>query len=176
MVSSAMASGPYSKTGPATTVHHPNRELASEQLTRGVVALLLIASNVQMNAVTAGGWSAHQGQVPITAFFIHVYAIKLEMVLRWRRGALPVTTAFAVVLGIIDGISITSWFVRAHPGFTQPALPENVVGALCAILVPVQLLLILFAMRAFGEGWNVEEEVPISPYHQSGLGRQPHPA
>lgn len=164
----------YKQTGSPTTIRHPNRDLPSVQLTRGAVTLLLIASIALMIAITAGGWSALEGLVPLNAFFIIVYAILLVMVVRWRRGALPVATAFAIVLAIVDGISITSWFVRDHPGFTPPALPEDVIGALCAILVPVQILLIIFAMRAFGEGWNVEEEVPMSPYHQ--LGRHAHPA
>ena len=34
------------------------------------------------------------------------------------------------------------------------------IGLLCAILVPLQLLLVAFAMRGFQQAWNVEVERP----------------
>jgi hypothetical protein len=34
--------------------------------------------------------------------------------------------------------------------------------------VPVQAVLILFAMRAFAQGWNVEQEVPIDEARSRG--------
>ena len=39
---------------------------------------------------------------------------------------------------------------------------EDLLGLLCAILVPVQILLIVFAMIGFRQAWNVEVE------HESG--------
>jgi hypothetical protein len=36
------------------------------------------------------------------------------------------------------------------------------------LLVPVQVLLILFALSAFAQGWNVEQEVPIEEARRRG--------
>jgi hypothetical protein len=41
----------------------------------------------------------------------------------------------------------------------NPALPPDLLGLLTAILVPVQILLIIVAMRAFSQKWNIEVEV-----------------
>jgi len=45
------------------------------------------------------------------------------------------------------------------------------------ILVPVQLLLIAFAMRGFQQAWNVEVERPMSGQPSGGRGdASPQPA
>ena len=54
-----------------------------------------------------------------------------------------------------------SWFDRNKEGFAATALSATTLGIVCAVLVPVQLLLLYFAMRGFTQGWNVEEERPI---------------
>ncbi len=55
---------------------------------------------------------------------------------------------------------------RDKTGFTDPALPAGVLGLLTLLIVPVQLLLIAFAMRGFQQAWNVEVEVPAGEtYH-----------
>jgi hypothetical protein len=36
------------------------------------------------------------------------------------------------------------------------------------LLVPVQVLLIVFALQAFAQGWNVEQEVPIDEARKRG--------
>ena len=41
----------------------------------------------------------------------------------------------------------------------EPALDPNILGLLTLILIPVQILLIAFSMRAFAQKWNVEIEV-----------------
>jgi hypothetical protein len=42
------------------------------------------------------------------------------------------------------------------------------LGLLTLLLVPVQVLLILFAMLGFSQGWNVEVEVPIEEARRRG--------
>ena len=42
-----------------------------------------------------------------------------------------------------------------------PALPEDLLGLLTIIVIPVQFLLLVVAMIAFNQQWSVEEERPI---------------
>ena len=53
--------------------------------------------------------------------------------------------------------------------FNDTTIDENILGMLTFILVPVQLLLIAFAMRGFQQAWNVEVERPAG-------GAAPQPA
>jgi len=91
---------------------------------------------------------------------------------RWSRGLLPIVAALAVLLLIMvviagTGLSGTSWFDRsqagfgaAHTLFGPKGLSPDVLGLITVLLVPVQALLIVFAMIGFSQGWNVELEVP----------------
>jgi hypothetical protein len=67
------------------------------------------------------------------------------------------------VLLIFAAVSVPGWFARDKPGFDDPALAADVVGILTALLIPLQLLLIGFAMRGFQQAWNVEVERPLEP-------------
>jgi hypothetical protein len=62
------------------------------------------------------------------------------------------------VLLIFAAVAAPAWFDRDRPGFRDPTLDAETLGLLSAILVPVQLLLIAFAMRGFQQRWNVEVE------------------
>jgi hypothetical protein len=59
-------------------------------------------------------------------------------------------------------------------------LPEDLLGLLTLIVVPVQLLLVIVAMIGFNQDWHVEEERPIGgqPLHGEGdrSGAAPAPA
>ena len=79
-------------------------------------------------------------------------------VLRWSRGVLPVASALAIILLIFAAVSAPLWFDRDKSGFTSPALDESMLGMLTFLLIPLQLLLIAFAMRGFRQAWNVEVE------------------
>ena len=94
-------------------------------------------------------------------FIIAVYIAMLFQAIRWSRGSLPVSGAFAVIVAILALVSAPSWFDRTKAGFTATGLSATTLGIVCAVLVPVQLLLLFFAMRGFTQGWNVEEERPI---------------
>lgn len=42
------------------------------------------------------------------------------------------------------------------------------LGLVTVLIAPVQVLLIVFGMRAFSQGWNVEVEVPIEEARRRG--------
>jgi hypothetical protein len=42
------------------------------------------------------------------------------------------------------------------------------LGLITLLIAPVQVLLILFAMRGFSQGWNVEVETPIDKLRGGG--------
>jgi hypothetical protein len=144
-------------------VEHPNRKKASSKATRAVVVLLLLASAALVAVITIGGWDALEGAKAVQIGYIVVYLVIAFFVLRWNRGVLPLAAALAIVLLIFAAVSTPAWFDRDQPGFTDPALDEGILGLLTAILVPVQLLLIAFAMRGFAQAWNVEVEREREP-------------
>jgi hypothetical protein len=139
-------------------IEHPNREKASSKAVRAVVVLLLLVSMFLLLVVTIGGWGYLQGAQIMQALWIVVYGVLTVMVVRWSRGVLPLIAALAMVLLIFAAIATPGWFNRDSVGFAQPAVNSDVLGLLCALLIPVQALLIGFAMRGFSQSWNVEVE------------------
>ena len=101
-------------------------------------------------------------------------------VFRWARGMLPIAAGLAILLLMIAlvaglGLSGTSWFDRSHAGFAPAqslfggnGLSADTLGTITLLLIPVQVLLIVFAMRAFAQGWNVEQEVLIDEARRRG--------
>ncbi len=142
-------------------VYHPHRSDAAVQATRAAVVILLVASIVLMVVITIGGWSALAGAKSVQILLILLYGVLLMQVVRWSRGSLPVSAAFAVIVGVLALVSVSSWFDRNAFGYSSTGLSASTIGLLVALLVPVQLLLILFAARGFSQGWNVEEERPL---------------
>ncbi len=72
---------------------------------------------------------------------------------------LPVVAGLALLFSVIAAVAGPAWFDRDKPGFADPTLDPAILGLLTLILVPVQLLLVAFAMRGFQQQWNVEVEV-----------------
>ena len=72
---------------------------------------------------------------------------------------LPVAAALAILFSVIAAVAGPAWFDRDKAGFDDPTLDPSLLGLLTLILVPVQLLLVAFAMRGFQQQWNVEVEV-----------------
>jgi len=144
-------------------IEHPNREKASSKVTRAVVILLLLASAFLMIVISAGAWDVLVGAKALQVLYILVYIGIAVMVWRWSRGVLPLAAALAIVLFIFALVSVPGWFERDKAGFTDPAIASDVIGYLTALLVPLQLLLIAFAMRGFQQAWNVELERPAEP-------------
>jgi lysylphosphatidylglycerol synthetase-like protein (DUF2156 family) len=138
---------------------HPNRRGAEAKATKAAVILLLVASSVITAIITIGGWSKLEGAQLWAIFYIIIYAVMAFMVARWNRGILPVAAALAILFAVIALVAAPAWFDRDKAGFASPALPADILGLLTAILVPVQVLLIAFSMRAFSQKWNIEVEV-----------------
>ena len=144
-------------------IDHPNREKTASKATRAVVVVLLLASALVMIVITIGAWDVLVGAKGVQILYILLYLGIAYLVTRWSRGVLPVAAALAIVLLIFAAVSVPGWFARDKPGFDDPALASDVVGILTALLIPLQLLLIGFAMRGFQQAWNVEVERPLEP-------------
>ena len=128
-----------------------------------MVVVLLLASALVLLVITLGAWDTLVGAKGVQVLYIVLYLGMAFLVARWSRGVLPVAAALAIVLLIFAAVSVPGWFARDKPGFDDPALASDVVGILTALLIPLQLLLIGFAMRGFQQAWNVEVERPLEP-------------
>jgi hypothetical protein len=150
-------------------IEHPNREKASSKATKAVVVLLLLVTAGVMVVVTVGGWDKLEGAKPLQVAYIVLFVAMAFLIARWNRGVLPVAAALSIILLIFAAVSAPQWLDRDKTGFSNPALDESVIGMLTFILVPVQVLLIAFALRGFSQAWNVEVERPVGEHRE----RQP---
>ena len=176
---------PVRNLAPGHTVIYPNRDKVTSRATKSIVVLILLASVVLMLIVTIGGWSKLQGLKPLNFAWCLIYLGIAFYISRWARGLLPIAAALAVLLLIISliaglGASGTSWFDRNHNGFGHAqmlfggsGLGPDTLGLVTLLIAPVQVLLIVFAMRAFSQGWNVEVEVPIEEAERRRRGGSP---
>jgi hypothetical protein len=161
---------------------HPNRDKAESKATKAVVILLLITSAALIAIVTIGGWSQLQGAQMVAFGYVVIYGVMAFFVARWNRGVLPVAAAAAILFAVVAAVAGPAWFDRDKAGFDDPALEPSILGLLTLILVPVQILLIAFAMRGFQQEWNVEVEVAQDeaegrvPPPQGPAGGEPSPA
>ena len=137
---------------------YPNREKGSSKLVKWVVVLLILISVALMLIVTIGGWEALQGAKMVQLAYIAIYLIVAYFIARWRSGMLPVIAALATILLIFAAVSGPEWFSRNKDGFTDPALDSEVLGFFTLVIVPVQVLLVAFAMYGFRQQWQVEVE------------------
>jgi hypothetical protein len=156
-----------------TVLVHPNRDKTEAKATKAVVILLLITSAALILIVTIGGWSQLQGAQIVSFVYAGIYLGMAFAVSRWNRGVLPVAAALALLFSVIAAVAGPAWFDRDKPGFDDPTLDPSILGMLTLILVPVQLLLVAFAMRGFQQQWNVELEVPgdeVDRYGRGGVG------
>lgn len=148
-------------------IDRPNRAKASSKTTRAIVTLLLLASAGLMALVMFGGWSALQGDKMVQIVYLLLYLGMAYLVVDWNRGVLPVAAALAILLLIFAAVSGPEWFARDKSGYETPdsvlgatGLESQMLGLLTFIVIPVQVLLIFFAMQAFRQDWHVEVEVP----------------
>jgi presenilin-like A22 family membrane protease len=143
-----------------TVLVHPNRDKPESKATKAAVVLLLVTSAVLTLVITVGGWTALQGAQIVAIAYILVYGLMAFVVgARWNRGVLPVASGMAILFAVVAAVAAPAWFGRDKAGFVDPALEPSILGLLAIILIPVQLLLIAFAMRGFSQKWNVEVEV-----------------
>jgi hypothetical protein len=160
-------STPASKaTKPGVVVTHPNRGKSVVQATRATVILLLLVSTGLILIVTAGGWETLEGLKPVLIGWMLVYLLMAYLTWQWRRGVLPIAAALGLLMLVFALVSGPAWFTRDKPGYAEPALPANLLGIITLVIVPVQMLLIAFAMRGFAQGWNVELE-QLEPGYES---------
>jgi hypothetical protein len=135
---------------------HPNRLKPEARRTKAIVAFLLLVVAGLVAVITIGGWDKLEGAKPVNVFYIVVYLVFAYYVSRWNRGVLPVATALSVILIIFAAVAGPAWFARDKTGFENPTLPEPLLGFLTLLLIPVSLVLIMYAMRGFQQGWNIE--------------------
>ncbi|HEX3517492.1 MAG TPA: hypothetical protein VHT29_00495, partial [Solirubrobacteraceae bacterium] len=138
--------------------------------------VLLIVSAALVLIVTVGGWKVLEGAIPVQIGYIAVYLLLAFFAARWNRGVLPVAAALAVLLGIFALVAGPAWFDRNKSGFAEPALSAGLLGLLTLLIVPVQILLVAFAMRGFNQGWNVELERRDPGARGEIYDAPPHPA
>ena len=166
---------------PGYAVVFPNREKAASKTMKAVVTLILLISVGLLLIVTIGGWSQLEGMKPLNFFWCIAYLVLAYYIfVRWARGMLPIAAGLAVLLLMVAlvaglGLSGTSWFDRSHAGFASAqsllggaGLSAKTLGTVTLLIVPVQVLLIIVALQAFAQGWNVEQEVPIDEARRRG--------
>ena len=144
--------------GDEPVIDHPNRRKAASNVTKLLIVLLLLVSAALVAIVTIGGWDELEGAKVLQIAYIVLYVLMAVLVARWNRGVLPVAGALAIILLIFAAVAGPAWFERDKTGFNDPALDSSLLGLITLLIVPVQALLIVFAMQAFSQGWNVEVE------------------
>ena len=147
---------------PGYELWRPNREKAESKTTKALVALVLLVSAAIVIIITLGGWEHLQSSSVAVMSLIYavLYIVFAVLIFNWQRGLLPVASALAIILAIFAAIAGPAWFDRSKDGLDPPILPDDLLGLLTLILVPVQILLIIVAMVGFNQNWHVEEERP----------------
>ena len=159
VMSSAMSSPAAPRVQDGVVITHPNRDKPAVQATRGTVILLLLVSAGLVLIVTVAGWNVLESAVVIQIAYIAIYLALAFYAARWNRGVLPVAAVLAVLLAIFALVAGPGWFDRDKFGYAAPDfLTAGLLGVLTLLIIPVQMLLIAFAMRGFKQGWNVELE------------------
>jgi presenilin-like A22 family membrane protease len=178
VVMSSRTSVPADPDAPsgAVVITHPNRGKPVVQATRATVVLLLLVSAGLVLIVTVGGWRVLEGAWLIQGAYIVVYLVLAFFAARWNRGVLPLAAALAVLLLVFALVAAPGWFDRNKTGFAQPAIEAGLLGVITLLIVPVQMLLIAFAMRGFTQGWNVELERPARGADSAYAGPRRQPA
>jgi hypothetical protein len=139
-------------------IHHPNREKATSKATKAVVIVLLLASAALIAIVLIGGWTQMAGAEIVAIAYVAVYLAMAYFVGRWKRGVLPLAAGLAVIFISFAAVSAPAWFARDEPGLDDPLLPAGLLGLLVFVIIAVQFMLLVFAMRGFQQEWNVEIE------------------
>lgn len=163
---------------PGYELWRPNREKASSKSMKAIVALVLLVSAALVIIITLGGWERLQSSSVafMSLVYAGLYVLFAILIMNWNRGLLPVSASLAIILAIFAAIAAPAWFDRSKDGLDSPALPEDLLGLLTLVLVPVQLLLIVVALVAFNQEWHVEEERPIGGVPLAGEDQAPPPA
>jgi len=148
----------------------PNREKAQNKTTKAIVAFVLLVSAGLIAVIVIGGWERMQSSMIaiFSLIWAGLYVIFAILIARWNRGLLPVAASLAVIMTIFAGVAAPGWFSRSKDGLDSPLLPEDLIGLLVVILIPVQILLVIVSLIAFGQEWHVEEERPTGGQRLAG--------
>ncbi len=148
---------------PGYELWRPNREKTQSRTTKAIVTFVLLVSAGLLVLITIGGWPRLESTsvAIISLAWAALYVLFAVLVSRWSRGVLPVASACAIILAIFAAVAAPAWFARSKDGLSPPPLPDDLLGLLTILVVPVQLLLITVAMVGFNQEWHVEEERPV---------------
>jgi hypothetical protein len=148
---------------PGYELWRPNREKPESKTMKAIISFVLLVSAGLILLITLGGWPRLEGTGVglMSVGWAALYVLFAVLVSRWNRGLLPVASALAIVLAIFAAIAAPHWFARSKDGLDPPPLPDDLLGLLTLIVIPVQFLLIAVAMIGFNQNWHVEEERPI---------------
>jgi hypothetical protein len=160
---------------PGYEVWRPNRQKAQAKSTKAIVSFVLLVSAGLLLIVTVGGWTRLEGTsvAIMSLLWAGLYILFAVLVARWNRGILPVAAALAIILAIFAAIAAPAWFARSKHGLSPPPLPDDLLGLLTILVVPVQLILIAVAMVGFNQNWHVEEERPVGGRPLPGEDEEP---
>ena len=137
------------------------------------MTLLLIASAVLIALVLIGGYDQLAGATIVAVAYVTIYLLMAFFVARWSRGVLPMAAGLAVIFTTFAAVAAPAWFARDKDGFTDPLMPAGLLGLLVLVVIAVQVLLILFAMRGFQQQWNIEVETRDGDHHYDDAGYEP---
>ena len=104
---------------------------------------MLLVSAGLLVVITIGGWPRLEGPsvAIMTLLWAGLYVLFALLVSRWSRGILPVASASAIILAIFAAVAAPAWFARSKTGLSPPPLPDDLLGLLTILVIPVQLLL-----------------------------------
>jgi presenilin-like A22 family membrane protease len=145
-----------------TVLVHPNREKAESKATKAAVTMLLIVSAALIAIVLIGGWKKQAGQQIVAIAYVLIYLLIAYFVAKkWSRGVLPLAAGMAIMWIVVCFVAAPAWLNDDKAGFADPGLLNaSLLGLLTLILIPVQVMLIVFCLRGLQQKWNVEVEVP----------------
>jgi hypothetical protein len=161
---------------PGYVVTYPNRDKSSSQRTKILVVAALLISTALMALATFGGWSKLEGLIPLNIAWCLVYLVIARYVMRWARGLLPIAAALGALMLTFTLIAVSSldgvtWsdrgqagYAAVHTVFGSAGLSSSTMSVLTIAIAVSQALLIIIAMRGFGQAWNIEYEVPAAPH------------
>jgi hypothetical protein len=138
-------------------LEYPNRDKASSKLMRLLVIVALLISSALILIVSIRGWHLMQDAKTLNIAFVALNVIFVIQLLRWSRGVLPMSAGLAAFVAIFSGVSVRSWYERDAPGYTDAALSAD-LGFLTILIFAMQLVIIVLAILAFTQNWQIEVE------------------
>lgn len=124
---------------------------------RAVVILTIAVSTGLMALISLLGWDMFQQARTFQLIFMAVNVIFIIQILRWSRGVLPMAAGLATIVAIFGGVSVSSWWARDSAGYNDAAL-SGTLGTLTLLMVVVQGVVIVLAIAAFTQNWQIEVE------------------